>query len=273
MSQKSNIESQRWLGVEGLRGLCIIAVLTYHYWVKQVPGGFLGVSVFFTISGFVITNGLIRLSEKSSHIDVYDFLVRRFRRLWPAATLVLALTLLYSLIAGWASRTMASDSFAAFFQYYNWRVITTGTVYGQSLPSIFGHFWSLSIEVQFYVIAPLIFLISRGRKMIQISLFTLILVVAIVVATTSTSLTFVYSSTITRSAEISVGCLLAFAIKPIKRLTYWLVLFLLGNCPPILERYLHLHHLLMVPQRLRVLHLVLLIHHHFLRHYLSQNFW
>jgi len=219
MSQKSNIESQRWLGVEGLRGLCIIAVLTYHYWVKQVPGGFLGVSVFFTISGFVITNGLIRLSEKSSHIDVYGFLVRRFRRLWPAATLVLALTLLYSLIAGWASRTMASDSFAAFFQYYNWRVITTGTVYGQSLPSIFLHFWSLSIEVQFYVVAPLIFLISRGRKMIQISLFALILVVAIVVATTSTSLTFVYSSTITRSAEISVGCLLAFAIKPIKRLT------------------------------------------------------
>ena len=219
MSQKSNIESQRWLGVEGLRGLCIIAVLTYHYWVKQVPGGFLGVSVFFTISGFVITNGLIRLSEKSSHIDVYDFLVRRFRRLWPAATLVLALTLLYSLIAGWASRTMASDSFAAFFQHYNWRVITTGTVYGQSLPSIFLHFWSLSIEVQFYVVAPLIFLISRGRKMIQISLFALILVVAIVVATTSTSLTFVYSSTITRSAEISVGCLLAFAIKPIKRLT------------------------------------------------------
>ena len=219
MSQKSNIESQRWLGVEGLRGLCIIAVLTYHYWVKQVPGGFLGVSVFFTISGFVITNGLIRLSEKSSHIDVYGFLVRRFRRLWPAATLVLALTLLYSLIAGWASRTMASDSFAAFFQYYNWRVITTGTVYGQSLPSIFLHFWSLSIEVQFYVVAPLIFLISRGRKMIQISLFALILVVAIVVATTSTSLTFVYSSTITRSAETSVGCLLAFAIKPIKRLT------------------------------------------------------
>ena len=218
-SQKSNIESQRWLGVEGLRGLCIIAVLTYHYWVKQVPGGFLGVSVFFTISGFVITNGLIRLSEKSSHIDVYGFLVRRFRRLWPAATLVLALTLLYSLIAGWASRTMASDSFAAFFQYYNWRVITTGTVYGQSLPSIFLHFWSLSIEVQFYVVAPLIFLISRGRKMIQISLFALILVVAIVVATTSTSLTFVYSSTITRSAETSVGCLLAFAIKPIKRLT------------------------------------------------------
>ena len=219
MSQKSNIESQRWLGVEGLRGLCIIAVLTYHYWVKQVPGGCLGVSVFFTISGFVITNGLIRLSEKSSHIDVYGFLVRRFRRLWPAAPLGLALTLLYSLIAGWASRTMASDSFAAFFQYYNWRVITTGTVYGQSLPSIFLHFWSLSIEVQFYVVAPLIFLISRGRKMIQISLFALILVVAIVVATTSTSLTFVYSSTITRSAEISVGCLLAFAIKPIKRLT------------------------------------------------------
>lgn len=223
MSQKSNIESQRWLGVEGLRGLCIIAVLTYHYWVKQLPGGFLGVSVFFTISGFVITNGLIRLSEKSSHIDVYGFLVRRFRRLWPAATLVLALTLLYSLIAGWASRTMASDSFAAFFQYYNWRVITTGTVYGQSLPSIFGHFWSLSIEAQFYVVAPLIFLISRGRKLIQISLFATILVVAIVVATTSNSLTFVYSSSITRSAEISVGCLLAFAIKYIKRLSSNLV--------------------------------------------------
>ena len=219
MSNDLYSKSPKWLGLEGLRGICVTAVLTYHYWVKQVPGGFLGVSVFFTISGFVITNGLIRLSEKSSHIDVYDFLVRRFRRLWPAATLVLALTLLYSLIAGWASRTMASDSFAAFFQYYNWRVITTGTVYGQSLPSIFGHFWSLSIEAQFYVIAPLIFLISRGQKLIQISLFVTILVVGIVVATNSSSLTFVYSSTVTRSAEISVGCLLAFVIKPIKRLT------------------------------------------------------
>lgn len=224
MSQKSNIDNQRWLGVEGLRGLCIVAVLTYHYWVKQVPAGFLGVSVFFTISGFVITNGLIRISDQSQRVNVFDFLVRRFRRLWPAAAIVLSFTLFYSLVSGWASKTIASDAFAAFFQYYNWRVITTGTVYGQSLQSIFLHFWSLSIEAQFYVLAPLIFVVSRGRKSIQISLFVTILVVAIVVATTSNSLTFVYSSTITRSAEISVGCLLAFAIKPIKRLTSNLIL-------------------------------------------------
>ncbi len=215
-NQLNNVATtQRWSGIEGLRGFCILSVLTYHYWVKQLPGGFLGVSVFFTISGFVITNGLIRESE-GARVDVAGFLLRRFRRLWPAAAMVLTLTLMYSLISGWASRTMASDGFASFFQYYNWRVITTGTVYGQDSPSIFIHFWSLSIEAQFYVLAPIIFYFSRGRKLIQISSFIAIFFVATFYATTSSSLTFIYSSTITRAAEISAGCLLAFATIPIK---------------------------------------------------------
>ena len=219
MSTDLTSKSPKWLGLEGLRGVCVTAVLIYHYWAKHLPAGFLGVSVFFTISGFVITNGLIRQSEESDRVNVFDFLLRRFRRLWPAAAIVLTFTLIYSFVAGWASRTMASDGFSAFFQYYNWRVITTGTVYGQSLPSIFLHFWSLSIESQFYVLAPLIFVVSRQKRWLQISLFVTVFLVAVISAVTSSSLTLVYSSTITRSAEITAGCLLAFAIKPIQRFT------------------------------------------------------
>jgi peptidoglycan/LPS O-acetylase OafA/YrhL len=201
-----------------LRGFCIISVLVYHYWHRQLPAGFLGVSVFFTISGFVITSGLIHISTTSdSPLNILEFFARRIRRLWPAASIVLTATLLYSLVSGWASRTMANDGLAGFLQFYNWRVIATGTVYGQGLPSIFGHFWSLSIEAQFYVLVPIIFLISRRRRSIQIGFFAAIFIVSTIFSTTSSSLTFVYSSSVTRVAEICSGCLLAYALPGLKK--------------------------------------------------------
>jgi len=217
---KSRSQSQRYLGIEGLRGFCIISVLVYHYWHRQLPAGFLGVSVFFTISGFVITGGLIHISTTSdSPLNILDFFARRIRRLWPAASIVLTTTLLYSFIFGWASETMANDGLAGFLQFYNWRVIATGTVYGQGLPSIFGHFWSLSIEAQFYILVPIIFLISRRKRVIQIGFFAVVLIVATIFSTTSSSLTFVYSSSVTRVAEICSGCLLAYALPSIKMRT------------------------------------------------------
>ncbi len=213
----SRSQSQRYLGIEGLRGFCIISVLVYHYWHRQLPAGFLGVSVFFTISGFVITGGLIHITTNSdSPFNVLDFFARRIRRLSPAASIVLTITLLYSFIFGWASRTMANDGLAGFLQFYNWRVIAIGTVYGQGFPSIFGHFWSLSIEAQFYLLVPIIFLISRRKRSIQIGFFVTIFIVAVICSTTSSSLTFVYSSSVTRVAEICSGCLLAYAFPGLK---------------------------------------------------------
>jgi peptidoglycan/LPS O-acetylase OafA/YrhL len=216
---KSDSDSRRYAGIEGLRGICIASVLVYHYWPRQLPAGFLGVSVFFTISGFVITSGLIRISDTpNSNFRISDFFARRVRRLLPAATVVLTATLLYSFVFGWASRTMANDGLAGFLQFYNWRVIAIGTVYGEGMPSIFGHFWSLSIEAQFYFLVPIIFLISHRKKSIQISFFVIILIIAIIFSATSSSLTFIYSSSVTRVGEICTGCLLAFFIPTLKKL-------------------------------------------------------
>ena len=133
--------------------------------------------------------------------------------------MVLTTTLLISIVFSWSNHTMADDALAGLLQFFNWRVIATGTVYGQSLPSTFSHFWSLSIEEQFYVLVPILFLISRRKHSIQISFFIAIFAVAILFSITSSSLTFVYSSSVTRVGEICTGCLLAFATPVVKKRT------------------------------------------------------
>lgn len=217
-TSRANHRRDRLRGIEGLRGLCIASVLIYHYWVQSLPGGFIGVSVFFTISGFVITSSLIDRERTRASRDVASFWLRRLRRLWPAAVLTLVVVLVLAHAGGWSSREMADDSLAAFAQTYNWHVISTGAVYGQDLPSIVGHFWSLSIEMQFYVVAPLISLCLIAREKLHAAVYLTIVCIALVVSLNSESLTFVYSSTITRAGEISMGCLIAIGQPAFSRL-------------------------------------------------------
>lgn len=198
-------------GIEGLRGLCIASVLVYHYWVQSLPGGFIGVSVFFTISGFVITASLLDRKPSTIRSGVTTFWLRRLRRLWPASALTLVLVLFIAHVGGWSSRAMAAESLAAFTQTYNWYVISSGAVYGQDLPSIVGHFWSLSIEMQFYLVAPLITVVLTKRRSLHILVYSAIVALSLVTSLTSNSLNFVYSSTVTRAGEIALGSLIAIA--------------------------------------------------------------
>src|SRR6201996_9412353 len=124
---------QRVRGLDGLRALAVMAVLLYHADWKSVPGGFLGVDVFFVLSGFLITSLLLREHESTGGIALASFWTRRIRRLLPALFLVLAAVGRYAFV--WAQPTELStirgDGLASLFYVSNWRFIASGASYFQ----------------------------------------------------------------------------------------------------------------------------------------------
>ena len=150
----------RMRGLDGLRGLAVLAVLCFHADFHWARGSFLGVSLFFTLSGFLITSLLIREADRSEHIDLLRFWGRRVRRLAPAALLTLLLVCLFGAFAASASQRLdlRGDIWAALGNVSNWRFVTQGRSYAAlfSDASPLQHFWSLAIEEQFYLFFPLI---------------------------------------------------------------------------------------------------------------------
>jgi peptidoglycan/LPS O-acetylase OafA/YrhL len=162
--------------IQGLRAIAVSLVVVYHLYPAALPGGFAGVDVFFVISGFLITGHLWRGVSTTGRLSLTDFWGRRARRLVPAAALVLAVTwgvstlvLPSSQLAATAQQIRAS---ALYFQ--NWQLASDAVNYLQqgSAPSPVQHFWSLSVEEQFYLVWPLLFLaallIARARAGRQI---------------------------------------------------------------------------------------------------------
>jgi peptidoglycan/LPS O-acetylase OafA/YrhL len=146
-------------GLDGLRAVAVIAVLLYHAGLAWLPGGFLGVEVFFVISGYLITSLLLAEWRVYGRIDVKEFWLRRARRLLPALFLLLLAVLAYSAVflpgelAG-----LRADALAASTYVTNWYLIFVNEPYFEAVgrPSLLRHLWSLAIEEQFYVLWPLI---------------------------------------------------------------------------------------------------------------------
>ena len=164
----TGVASQRGSGlrldVEGLRAVAILAVLAYHASLPFLPGGFVGVDIFFVISGFLITGLLVREAERSGRISIARFYARRAKRLLPAAALVFVATAIGTgvLYAGSAARVFGGDIVAAAAYVVNWRLAARSVDYlaedtGQS-PVL--HFWSLSVEEQYYVVWPLLAIVA-----------------------------------------------------------------------------------------------------------------
>ena len=146
--------------VEGLRALAVIFVLIYHAGVTQLPGGFIGVDVFFVISGFLITGLLVKELEEHGRIDFVKFYARRARRLLPAATLVLVSTLVVAwfVLPPLRWRTVGFDALTSALWSGNIRFAFAQTNYltADDSPSPLLHFWSLGVEEQFYLLWPLL---------------------------------------------------------------------------------------------------------------------
>ena len=154
--------------LDGLRAIAVLAVIVYHDNYSWLPGGFLGVDVFFVLSGFLITTLLVLEYRRRSTIHLGGFWSRRARRLLPALLLVLCFVAAYTrLIEPWERTAIRNDGWASLFYVANWRFIFDGQSYFQlfSAASPLRHMWSLAIEEQYYLVWPLVvFLCLRARR-------------------------------------------------------------------------------------------------------------
>ena len=155
-------------GLDGMRALAVVAVILYHTNNGWLPGGFIGVEVFFVISGYLITLLLIGEHEKTGRIDLKQFWMRRARRLLPALFLMMALLMVYSAIFERDTLgKLRGDVIAGVAYVTNWYQIWTGAGYTALLDfAPLRHLWSLAVEEQFYLLWPLIMvaLMRLGRR-------------------------------------------------------------------------------------------------------------
>ncbi|MEQ1699679.1 MAG: acyltransferase [Ilumatobacteraceae bacterium] len=154
--------------LDGLRGVCIAGVVAFHAcsfngYTATIPGGFIGVSVFFTLSGFLITSLLLREIDSNGRVGLANFWARRIRRLWPAALTVTLLVLVLSITEVFSARS--ADVVAATWNVTNWHVIVAGQdKLLQTIVGPLGPTWSLAVEEQFYIVLALLMAAVAGHR-------------------------------------------------------------------------------------------------------------
>ena len=214
--------------IDGLRALAVIAVMFYHLGFTWIPGGFLGVDLFFVISGYVITRLLLDSIAESGGLDLRGFYIARARRLLPALLFMLATTTIA--IGIWAPDTikrLLTDTPFALTGSMNWWLVAHHQDYFESIgrPPLLQHTWSLAVEAQFYLIWPLIlyFILKRfGKKVIPAaslaiaaaSGIALLLVSFSLDASNSSKVSHVYFGTDTHSIGLFLGAALAVSWIP-----------------------------------------------------------
>lgn len=205
--------------IQALRALAVMLVVGYHLWPGRLPGGYVGVDVFFVVSGFLITSHLLREGERTGRVDIAQFWARRALRLLPASLVVILTTTVATLLWVPESRweQFLSQALGSALYVQNWVLAQTATDYSASGadPSAFQHFWSLSVEEQFYLVLPLLLIALVGRFGAWRRAFALS-VVAITVASLVWSVHYTavapeaaYFVTTTRVWELGVGAIVA----------------------------------------------------------------
>jgi peptidoglycan/LPS O-acetylase OafA/YrhL len=198
--------------IEGLRAVAVLLVVLYHCGVTGLGGGYVGVDVFFVISGFLITSLLLREAAATGRISIVAFYARRARRLLPAATLVTAVTVL----AGWRwlpplrAPHLALDGLATTVYGLNYRLAAAGADYlnADAAVSPLQHFWSLAVEEQFYLVWPLLLLACRRMRRTALSV-VVAGSLAISVWQTWANPTWAYFGLHARAWELGAGALVA----------------------------------------------------------------
>ncbi|MEX0768257.1 MAG: acyltransferase family protein [Microthrixaceae bacterium] len=253
--------SPHFSGITGLRGVAVLSVIAYH--LGYLPGGFLGVDVFFVLSGFLITTLLLR-STPTNHKELGQWWTRRFTRLTPAVTImVIAVLIAFATTSG-----IAISGIATMTWWQNWHLIAQGTPYWAANPSPLRHAWSLSIEEQFYVLWPvtLIMVVGLSKRLAHrwrwVQPQVVVAALAAVLGLTSFcwaaylalsgagSLSRIYFGTDTRAGGLLIGCATAAALfgRPVlaasKRLTavaavaaVVLAALMFGISPEVVETY------------------------------------
>ncbi|MDR0846637.1 MAG: acetyltransferase [Lactobacillales bacterium] len=212
--------------LDGLRAIAVIGVLCYHLFPNRLVGGYLGVALFFTISGYLITDLLRQEWQASGTISIKDFYFRRLRRLYPAliVMMVLAITTV-TLFAPKLLLNMRGAFFSSLFYVNNWWQILKHSSYFDTFnsPNMFNHLWSLAVEAQYYLIWPILFWIFfklKKRGGFFMTIVTLSILSAIwmgLLFVPNMDPTRIYYGTDTRIFSILLGCALGI-IWPSERL-------------------------------------------------------
>lgn len=212
------------IDIQALRALAIVAVVVYHVWPNRLTGGFVGVDIFFAISGYLITGQLWRQQLQTSKIDFKQFWIRRARRLLPASLLVILVTAIatYFLTTPSWFLKIQSEGIGAIFYAQNWVLVGKVTDYltNDGTKSPFQHFWSLSVEEQYYIFWPMLLLLIlitvRSFKALKAKSTLVVLLVGILISSLGFSIWLTYTSpqnayfnTFTRAWEFAAGALLA----------------------------------------------------------------
>ncbi|HWL42884.1 MAG TPA: acyltransferase family protein [Ilumatobacter sp.] len=213
--------------LDGVRALAVLAVLLFHGGVWGFSGGYLGVSVFFTLSGYLITSLLVHEHDATGRIDLGTFYARRLRRLLPASALCLAAIVVAARVTDWFDRVEAlrSHVLGSVLQVANWVFLAGDGSYQNLLAQEAGaaspleHFWSLAIEEQFYWVWPpfitLLFarVAARRRRLAVVASVTAVALLSAPLIAAVWGPDAAYWSTPARIGEILVGAWLAVALR------------------------------------------------------------
>ncbi|ADL68265.1 acyltransferase 3 [Thermoanaerobacterium thermosaccharolyticum DSM 571] len=183
MPKPLNSNVRYMAGLDGLRAIAVLAVIGYHLNLSFMQGGFLGVSIFFVLSGYLITNIISSEWERSGKVDLKNFWLRRMRRLFPALFIMVVLVVCYvTLFDPGRLTSIKGDAITSILYINNWWLIFHKVSYFAKFgpPSTFGNLWSLAVEGQFYLIWPLVLIISFKylKKKRYIVFLTLLLAIA-----------------------------------------------------------------------------------------------
>lgn len=221
--------------IQGLRAIAVLAVIADHMFGYPL-GGFVGVDVFFVLSGFLITGLMLREFDKTGKISFGDFYRRRVRRIMPVALFVLIVTTAASwyLFLGERTRSITLDAASAAIFGANWRFAAQGTDYLQADGPVspLQHYWSLSVEEQFYLVWPALFVLVLGVLAARFAwdatrakhVLTLVVVavtlgsLAFAAWETQANPTVAYFSTFSRAWELGVGALIAVLAPRLSRI-------------------------------------------------------
>ncbi|NUQ88738.1 MAG: acyltransferase, partial [Glycomyces artemisiae] len=231
------IASESWPGlgfrpdVQGLRAVAVGLVLLSHAGFPGAAGGYVGVDVFFVLSGFLITSLLVKEVFTTGRISIAGFYARRARRILPAATAVTAATALGAWLFFPVTRRDAvlQDALAVVVYVVNYRFVAEQTEYlnADQMPSPFQQFWSLAVEEQFYVVWPLLLLVlllctgRRPRRLVTAAIIASAVIfaatLALSVTVTAASQPTAYYAAHTRAWELAAGALLALTLPSLKQ--------------------------------------------------------
>ena len=216
--------------VEGLRAIAVLLVVLYHAGVPRLTGGYVGVDVFFVISGFVITGLLLREHQGTGHTSILNFYARRCRRILPAATLVIIIVVFatYFVLGVVTGNNTANDGkwAAVFLANFHFEALGTNYLAASRPPSPLQNFWTLSVEEQFYIVFPTLFLlVAKAKGLFSLRTRLLVALAVVIVASYWLSITQTaslpleaYFSPFTRAWELALGALVAVSTVWLKKI-------------------------------------------------------